>query len=93
MPSAGRRDIPSNPPLLILFPYKLIPVQRNQIDNSAYNDVTEWADPDLDAAANAFRQLYNSPELRKRLVNEAKRFIADHFSIENFRSSVQRFMD
>ncbi len=34
----------------------------------------------------------NLPELRKRLGNEAKRFITDHFSTEYFRSSVQRFM-
>jgi len=76
----------------IPVPYKMIPVRRDQIDNSAYNDVTEWADPDLDAAADALRQLYDSPELREKLGNEAKRFIADHFSIENFRASVQRFI-
>ena len=76
----------------IPIPFKMIPVRRDQIDNSAYNDVKEWADPDIDAAAHALQSLYQSPELRARLGTSAQAFIADHFSTGNFRKSVEAFL-
>lgn len=76
----------------IPIPFKMIPVRRDQIDNSAYNDVKEWADPDIDAAAQALQALYQSPELRTRLGSAAQAFITDHFSTGNFRKSVDAFL-
>ena len=76
----------------IPIPFKMIPVRRDQIDNSAYNDVKEWADPDIDAAAQALQSLYQSPELRARLGTSAQAFIADHFSTDNFRKSIDAFL-
>lgn len=76
----------------IPIPFTMIPVRRDQIDNSAYNDVKEWADSDIDAAAQALQSLYQSPELRTRLGSAARAFIADHFSTGNFRKSVEAFL-
>lgn len=54
--------------------------------------VDQWADPDIDAAAQALQSLYQSPELRNRLGSAAQAFIADHFSPDNFRKSVDAFL-
>ena len=76
----------------IPIPFKMIPVRRDQIDNSAYNDVKEWADPDIDAAAQALQALYQAPELRVRIGSTARTFIAAHFSIDEFRSSIDNLL-
>jgi glycosyltransferase involved in cell wall biosynthesis len=75
------------------IPYKLIPVNPNQIDHPFYAKVKEWAEPDIDAAADALLQLYQSPDLCKELGKKASLFIRDYFSIENFRKSIEDFLD
>lgn len=74
------------------IPYKIVPVQDDQIDNMSYRFVKEWADPDIDAAAQALLSLYQSPELRTRLGSAARAFIVNHFSTGNFRKSVEAFL-
>ena len=77
----------------IPVPYRMVPVPPAQIDHSFYNFVKEWADADIDAAAEALRRLYSSPVLRKRLGANAREFILDHFSIKNFRKSVESLLN
>ena len=76
----------------IPVPFKMISVRRDQIDNSAYNDVKEWADPDIDAAAQTLQALYQSPELCTDIGTAAQTFIAAHFSITNFQKSINSFL-
>lgn len=76
-----------------LIPYTLVPVPENQIDIPHYKHVKEWAEPDIDATAKALQRLYNEPSFRVDLGAAAKKFIADYFSTENFKRSVEAFLD
>ena len=76
----------------IPVPCRMVPVPPSQIDHSYYNFVKEWADADIDAAAEALRRLHDSPSLRRELGDKARVFILDHFSIENFRKSMEKLM-
>ena len=77
----------------LLIPYKMVKVRPDQIDVEEYRNVTMWAEPDCDAAAEALRRLYNENELRVSLGNSAKKFIDEYFSIENFKQSINAFLD
>ena len=77
----------------IPVPYSMIPVPPNQIDNSFYNFVEKWADANIDAAATALRRLHDSSALRHELGDKAKKSISEHFSIENFRKSVETLLE
>jgi len=77
----------------MLVPYKMVPVRPDQIDVDPYKYVTSWAEPDIDAAAKALRRLYEDPQLRATLVNNAQAFISNYFSVENFKKSVESFLD
>ena len=77
----------------IPVPYSMIPVPPNQIDNSFYNFVEKWADANIDAAATALRRLHDSSALRHELGDQAKKSISEHFSIENFRKSVEALLN
>jgi hypothetical protein len=52
-----------------LVPYRLVPVD----DVSAIYSGSRWAEPDLDAAAQALRQLADDPALYARLAAAAHR--------------------
>lgn len=77
----------------IPIPYTMTSVHPDQIDNEIYRKVTMWAEPDYDSAAEALLRLYNEPELRKMIGGAARDFIRDYFSVENFRRSINAFLD
>ena len=77
----------------IPIPYKLVPVKPEQIDHPYYKKVESWAEPNIDAAADALLKLYKHPELRKDLGKKAAAFIRDYFSVDNFRRSVDDFLN
>ena len=77
----------------IPVPFRLVDIPPAMHDHACYLHVRRWAEPDLDAAATAIRQLYNNPTLREELGRKAKSFIQEHFSDENFRKSVNSFLD
>ena len=72
----------------IPIPYKLIPVEGKEY----FANMGTWADADIDAAAAALRKLYDDQELREKLGRRAKEFIDEHFSLANFRKSVDAFL-
>lgn len=72
---------------------RLVDVPASMHDHACYLHVKRWAEPDLDAAATAIRKLYDSPMLREELGHKAKSFIQEHFSDENFRKSINAFLD
>lgn len=74
------------------IPYKIVKVQEDQRDLEAYKAVKEWAEPDIDTAASALKQLYLDPEYRLRLGANAQKFIKEYFSTENFKKSINDFL-
>ena len=70
-------------------PYKLVPVKADEY----FSAMKEWAEADVDAAAAALKKLYSDPEFRSELGVRAKSFIEEHFSTENFKKSVEAFLD
>ncbi len=75
------------------IPYSMLAVPDDQRDLEAYNHVKEWAEPDIEAAASALKRLYEDKEYRLRLGANAKKFIEEYFSTENFRKSILAFLD
>lgn len=76
----------------IPIPYSIVKVPPAMHDHPCYHAVTEWAEPDIEAAARALKKLYSDNSLRQRIGNSARSFIEEHFSIENFRQSVENFL-
>lgn len=76
----------------IPIPYKTVPVSPDQIDNEAYRHVSIWAEPDIDAAANALIKLYNNKTIKEELGEKASLYIKEHFSIKNFRKNINSFL-
>ncbi len=77
----------------IPVPYTLVDVKKEQIDVDAYKSVKKWAEPDVQAAANALRKLYENPQFRRELGERAKAFIDDYFSDANFKKSICAFLN
>ncbi len=77
----------------ILVPYIKSPIPKSGINHPNYLFVKEWADPNIEAAANGLKLLYEDPTLRKKLGDSARDFINNHFSQENFKKSVNEFLD
>ena len=70
-------------------PYKLVPIKPDEY----FTSMREWAEADVDAAADALRRCYDSPELRQDVGEKGRRFVEEHFSTENFKKSVDAFLD
>lgn len=77
----------------ILIPYEIVPIKPDQIDVEAYQCVSCWAEPEINAAADALLQLYNDPIYCQKLGANAKQYINDYFSIENFKKSIYDFIN
>lgn len=75
------------------IPFKLIPPAKELRDHGFLSQVDRWAEPDLAAAAQALRQLHGNPAFRIKIGRDAKKFIADYFSIENFRKSAVKVLE
>lgn len=76
----------------IPIPYSLVPIDPSEFALLPYNGVKYWAEPDTNAAAAALRRLYNNPGLRKQIGENGRRFIQEHFSLENFKKSIETFL-
>ncbi len=72
--------------------YSIVNVPDDMHDHPCYHSVKEWAEPDIDDAADALIRLYNDATLRSKLGSAAKAFVKDHFSTENFRKSIETFL-
>lgn len=72
----------------VCVPYRLVPIQPHEYMVA----MKEWAEADVDAAAAALRRLYDDPALRQELGSKAKAFIDEHFSIANFKRSVEAWL-
>ena len=71
------------------IPYRLVPVKSDEY----FTSMREWAEADVDAAADALRRCYDNPELAAMVGERGRLFIENHFSLENFKKSVDAFLD
>ena len=70
-------------------PYRLVPVRPDEY----FTSMKEWADADEDAAASILRRCYDDSTLRIEVGTRGKAFVDEHFSIANFKKSVDAFLD
>jgi glycosyltransferase involved in cell wall biosynthesis len=70
-------------------PYQLVPVKPDEY----FTSMKEWAEADVDAAATILRRCYDVPALRMEVGARGKAFVENHFSNENFKKSVEAFLD
>ena len=71
------------------IPYRIVPVLPHE-----YMVATkEWAEADAEAAAAALREIRVNPGLVAERTAKGKSFMEEHFSIANFKKSVDAFLD
>ncbi len=75
-----------------LIPYQMVKPREDQIDCAPFKFVSEWPEPNINAAAEALIRLRNDLNFRHRIGENAKCYINSHFSRENFRQSVLDFL-
>ena len=76
-----------------MVPFKMVDVKPCEKDTFWYRNVKRWAEPDIKAAAEALKRLYEDEGLRARLGRNARDFILKTYSTERFRESVRAFLD
>ncbi|MBO6260772.1 MAG: glycosyltransferase family 4 protein [Lachnospiraceae bacterium] len=67
--------------------YKKIVTKR---DYSVYRAGTVWAEPDIHDAAGKLRKLYDDPDLRKKLGEEAKRSVSEQLSAKRIGARIRK---
>lgn len=80
------------PDCSMLVSYKMVKPPKDKIDHPYYAMLKEWAEPDIDDAAASLKKLYCDPTFRHELGQRAQESIRGQFSVENFRSSVVKFL-
>ena len=73
----------------IPVPCKISAPQPEQRDHLTYAYVTRWAEPSIPFAADALRRLKSDPAMRERIGARAREDVAAHFSVANFKSSLE----
>lgn len=76
----------------IPIPYRLVEPKQEEIDIPEYRFVKKWAEPDIEAAALALKQLYDDRNYAARLGAEARKSISEQFSDANFKKSIEAFL-
>lgn len=71
------------------IPYHLIAIRPGEY----FESMRTWADADIDAAAAALRRCHDDPAYRTAIGLKGKAFVEEHFSIANFKQSVEAFLD
>ena len=76
----------------IPVPCKLVPIGSGQNDHLTYSYVTKWAEPDIAFAADALKRLKNDPYLLQSIGTRARQDIAEYFSLDNFKASLEKLL-
>ena len=76
----------------IPVPCTIVKVPDDMHDHPCYHAVKEWAEPNIDAAAKSLVKLYESQDLRRSIGAAAQTFMRDHFSLANFKRSIEEFL-
>lgn len=72
--------------------YKLVAPQKEQQDLSAYKYVQNWAEPNIDEAAEYLRLLYEDPSLRRSVGQKAEEYVSQKYSIERFVEKINEIL-
>jgi len=72
----------------MLVPHTMVRIQPWQIDRNDYTWVSQWPEPNINAAAAAMRTLYDDTGLRTRLGVSGRQFISNHFSPTEVKNSI-----
>lgn len=73
-----------------LIPYTLIPTGANYL----YPDLNNvWADPNVEDAARAMKQLHTDPNLRKKISEKAHQYAKTHLSPETIGKKIKSRID
>lgn len=73
----------------IPIPYTLVDIKPGEY----FLSMKRWAEADISVASEAILRCYNDMAYRTRLGKQAKIFIDEYFSTENFKKSVCQFLD
>ena len=76
----------------IPVPCRIVSPRPEQRDHLTYTYVTRWAEPSVSFAADALRRLKRDPILCKQIGDKARMDVAEHFSVANFKASLERLM-
>ena len=71
------------------IPYRMLPILPHEYMVA----MKEWAEADVDAAAAALREIRANPEAASKRAACGAAFVKEHFSLENFKKSVDAFLD
>jgi glycosyltransferase involved in cell wall biosynthesis len=71
------------------IPFHMVPILSHEYMVS----MKEWAEADAEAAAAALREIRSNPELVVDRTAKGRQFMEEHFSIANFKKSVEAFLD
>lgn len=80
------------PETSVPVPFRLVPVKEEGKEGIWLRGARLWAEPDLDAAADALRRLYHDRDLRLGLGAAARAFVNEKYSTENFRKAVEEWL-
>lgn len=80
------------PETSVPVPFRLVSVKEEGREGVWLRGARLWAEPDLDAAADALRRLYRDRDLRLGLGAAARAFVNEKYSVENFRKAVERWL-
>ena len=72
-----------------LVPYKMVPILPHEYPVS----MKEWAEADVESAAAALREIRQNPASAALRAEKGAKFMKEHFSLENFKKSVNAFLD
>lgn len=70
------------------IPYKITPILPHEYPIS----MKEWADADIDAAANALLEIRNNPIIAEERTKKGTAFMRSHFSTENFKMDIEKIL-
>ena len=70
-------------------PYRMVPILPHEYMVA----MKEWAEADVEAAAAALREIRANPEAASKRAASGAAFAKEHFSLENFKRSVDAFLD
>jgi glycosyltransferase involved in cell wall biosynthesis len=70
-------------------PFKIVPILPHEYMAA----MKEWAEADVEAAATALREIRDNPKAAAERASRGAKFMADHFSLANFKKSVEAFLD
>ena len=76
----------------IPVPCRIVSPRPEQRDHLTYTYVTRWAEPSVTFAADALRRLKGRPDLCNRIGDKARMDVAEHFSVGNFRVSLENLI-